>query len=149
MLIKSRLELQMIDGSIEIVRMLTLVGFAHELILVIRRFCWVSRCKGSVAVYVFIAVCAEGKKSWEEMQARRIKPDVVASDTVIAGFGKTGEKAEEILREMELSGVESTCMITFEHLIMATVELVMLIQPLLSTKICRKDFRPEASTMIC
>ncbi|KAM7269246.1 hypothetical protein ACFE04_024743 [Oxalis oulophora] len=88
---------------------------------------------------------AEAEKLWEKITA----PDLVAYNTMIGGFCKFGKvnRAEEFVREMELSGIESSCA-TYEHLVegygnIGDIDSAMLVYK----DVKRKGFRPEASTM--
>ncbi|KAJ0077625.1 hypothetical protein Patl1_36303 [Pistacia atlantica] len=91
----------------------------------------------------------EAEKLWEEMRDKGVEHDVVVYNTIIGGFCKIGEigRAEEFFREMELSGVKSSC-VTFEHLVNGYCRVGDVDSAVLVYKdMCRKDFRPEGSTV--
>ncbi|KAH7660928.1 CO dehydrogenase ISP C-domain like protein [Dioscorea alata] len=60
----------------------------------------------------------EAKELWDEMAGKGIKPDIMAFNTMINGYCKTGEMvmAEALHRDMVLNGIDATCT-TYEHLI--------------------------------
>ncbi|CAL1359224.1 unnamed protein product [Linum trigynum] len=132
------------DGEVEMV---------EEIWLEIERF----GCGGNehsysilLAVYSEAGKMTEAVKLWEAMVEKGVKPEVMAYNTIIGGFCRARDlkNAEEFFREMEMSEVECSSDITFEHLIggycgIGDVDAALLVYK----DMLRKGFRPAAVTI--
>ncbi|KAK6946196.1 Pentatricopeptide repeat [Dillenia turbinata] len=102
-----------------------------------------------LGAYNELGMSNEVEKLLEEMKCRGIKRDVIAYDTLIAGFCSIGEvkRGEEVYREMKLRGIKSSG-VTKEHLITGYCRVGDLDSVnLLYTDACRKDFWLEGSVV--
>ncbi|XP_065857305.1 pentatricopeptide repeat-containing protein At2g15980 [Euphorbia lathyris] len=109
LLIKSCLELKKIDGSIEIVRMLSSRGISPQISTCHDLVSWVSKCKGSLAGYgIFREVFGLRADETEGMgkRVRRVRPNVHSFNNLMVHFFKDGdlEMVLETWAEMERFG---------------------------------------------
>ncbi|KAJ7967373.1 Pentatricopeptide repeat-containing protein [Quillaja saponaria] len=159
LLIKACLGSKKTDPSIEIVCKCHGVDAGYTIYKVVFRLGTevekrVARVSPNVHTFNALMLCfhqgrmEQAEKQRKEMKSKDMEPDVMTYNTIIGGFCKTGEigRDEELFRDMALGGTDSTSA-TYEHLIEGHCNVGDVDSALLVYKMCRRAFRPQASTL--